>query len=473
MNVLKRILCLLLALMLCAVCVLAEDEREEAGAQEEAGTQEPTASREEPPEEVPQGPAGEGPASPGGPDTETGSPENTENETGGETPGGTEDGGTENADREDGDGGPEESDPPYTGSVLIRVDPAAGVETADGAYRAVSDANTELIFSWRCTGECDAYRVQVIRQTAEREETVLERTQTTAEYRLNIAGLSKGSYLFRVQALINASPVAESLYPFGIASRQDAPAEGGPGENDPGENDPAGNIPGEGDPSENDPAENVPGEDGPEGDDPGEDIPGEDIPGEDEPGEDRPGGGRRPGGSFFGGWRGFGGSGEEQGFRVTPGKALTSGHAYGDRDMRLYGTLALNVPDGEMDRLVMDGEELAVVLDGGEGRFTASVDDGTLTLSAAGDPRAWTINGAALKTLSRSGIDTVRLVFGDSEMSLPAETEMTGREYARLRAGGYVSGDYDFIVTRGAVAVMVDGNEYRIGNGNELVPVKG
>ena len=93
----------------------------------------------------------------------------------------------------------------------------------------------------------------------------------------------------------------------------------------------------------------------------------------------RPGG---PGGGMPGGGRpsGAGGSPEgmaDQGFRVTPGEALTSSHASGDGNMQLYGTVALEASDDERTLRTLGEDQLNLTLDGGVA-FTATLDDSTL-----------------------------------------------------------------------------------------------
>lgn len=204
------------------------------------------------------------------------------------------------------------------------------------------------------------------------------------------------------------------------------------------------------------------------------------VPGENPGGAGFPGGlpggfsGRIPSGFSFGSLAGSamaGLAGEaEQGFRVTPGKALTSDHASGSRSMRLYGTVtpvSLEEPAAE---LAYDGYALEIALDGGQGLFTAAVEDGALTLTPAESGSAWTVNGFALKTLSRSGIDALRLVLDGAAVELPTDPGLQGPAYAALCAKGLVSGDYEYTVTAGDIRVAVDGADYRLGEDGALVP---
>ncbi len=204
------------------------------------------------------------------------------------------------------------------------------------------------------------------------------------------------------------------------------------------------------------------------------------VPGENPGGAGFPGGlpggfsRRIPSGFSFGNLAGSamaGLAGEaEQGFRVTPGKALTSDHASGSKSMRLYGTVtpvSLEEPAAE---LAYDGYALEIALDGGQGLFTAAVEDGALTLTPAESGSAWTVNGFALKTLSRSGIDALRLVLDGAAVELPTDPGLQGPAYAALCAKGLVSGDYEYTITAGDIRVAVDGADYRLGEDGALVP---
>ena len=186
------------------------------------------------------------------------------------------------------------------------------------------------------------------------------------------------------------------------------------------------------------------------------------------------------GSGFSGGSGGFSGgkpsgasgsgapSGESQSFRVTPGEALTSSHASGDRDMQLYGAVEVAAAEEPMEVLTLGGVELAVSLDG-QARFFAVAEGDCLTLTPEAEGEAWRVNAFALKTLNRSGVDLLRLRIGDGAVEIPTDWSPQGAEYARLCAEGYVSKDYELRVALSGVEVLVAGESYRLNQDNELV----
>ena len=163
----------------------------------------------------------------------------------------------------------------------------------------------------------------------------------------------------------------------------------------------------------------------------------------------------------------------EQGFRVTPGEALVSTHTSGTRDMRIYGTVALTLDAGSaMTELVLGGTPLGIVLDGGATTFTGSIEGDTLTLAAEAGG-AWTVNGRALKILSASGIDRLVLCAGTGRAELATVQALRGNAYARLRGEGFVSADYNYQVSDAGILIAVAGGIYRLGAGDELIPMEG
>ena len=188
----------------------------------------------------------------------------------------------------------------------------------------------------------------------------------------------------------------------------------------------------------------------------------------------RPGGGSGGfGGGGFGGSRGGSGGGSapegaaEQGFRVTPGQALTSSHASGTGDMRIYGTVALEAPDAEMTLLTLGESELRVTLDGGAA-FTASLDASTLLLQPVAAGARWEINLSALQTLKRSGIETLTLAIDGAEIELPTALELGGSVYGMLRAQGLVAKDFTLEISAEGQRVSVNGAQYLLTDGGEL-----
>ena len=184
--------------------------------------------------------------------------------------------------------------------------------------------------------------------------------------------------------------------------------------------------------------------------------------------QSRPGGGS---GGFGGGGLGGGSRGssspegmEAQGFRVTPGEALTSSHASGDGDMRIYGTVALELSGDEMTCLALGETELNLALDGGAA-FTASLEDSTLYLEPVAAGARWEIRLSALQTLNRSGIETLTLATWDGEIQLPTSLELCGSVYGMLRAQGLVAKDFTLEITDEGQTVCVNGARYLLHDG--------
>ena len=186
----------------------------------------------------------------------------------------------------------------------------------------------------------------------------------------------------------------------------------------------------------------------------------------------RPGGGSGGfGGGGFGGSRGgSGGSSPEgmeaQGFRVTPGEALTGSHASGTGDMRIYGTVALETSNDEMTLLTLGEATLNLTLDSGAA-FTATLDASTLRLKPVANGARWEINLSALQTLNRSGIETLRLATEGGEIELSTALELGGSVYGMLRAQGLVAKDFTLEISADQQIVRVGGTQYLL-NGGEL-----
>ena len=157
---------------------------------------------------------------------------------------------------------------------------------------------------------------------------------------------------------------------------------------------------------------------------------------------------------------------EAQGFRVTPGEALTSSHASGDGDMRIYGTVALEASDDEMTLLTLGEDQLNLTLDGGAA-FTASLEDSTLRLNPVAAGARWEIRLSALQTLNCSGIETLRLATEDGEIELSTSLELCGSVYGMLRAQGLVAKDFTLEISADQQIVCVGGAQYLL-NGGEL-----
>ncbi len=159
--------------------------------------------------------------------------------------------------------------------------------------------------------------------------------------------------------------------------------------------------------------------------------------------------GKNPGGFSGGGGRsrgsiggGSGAQAEEEPGGITPGEALTSSHAPGDMDMSRYWSVELTVPDGSGRTLELGGEALDISL--ADGMFVCAIEGGALTLTAEAGS-TWNVNCYALKILSISGIERLRLCSGSEGIAIPTDGYLSGAAYDALRAKGCVS--KDFVIT--------------------------
>ncbi len=178
----------------------------------------------------------------------------------------------------------------------------------------------------------------------------------------------------------------------------------------------------------------------------------------------RPSGGNRPSGSGAAGT-----SAEEQGFHITPGKALTSKHSSGTKNTAAYTCSEINDSAEAITALVLESTQTEIKLDGGAA-FFAFKDDGTLQLMPESDGACWQLTVLAMNTLAESGIDRVVFHVGGTAYSIPTRMEFNGSVYASLRAKGYVSKDMEIGIDAPGVHVFVDGFSYRINEADELVP---
>ena len=160
---------------------------------------------------------------------------------------------------------------------------------------------------------------------------------------------------------------------------------------------------------------------------------------------------------------------EEQGFHVTPGEALTDSHASGDKTMTPFGAVEIALSEDSMTKLTVDETTLDIVLDDEQSAFYAAQYEDALILTPEADGEEWSVSMFALKTLGRSGVDSVKLVLGETTIEIPTDLSLNGTIYGKLSAQGYVSKDYTLTVTAQGINVLVAGQEYTIDENNELV----
>ncbi len=315
--------------------------------------------------------------------------------------------------------------PAESPEITLTVMASKDIDVQEDTYTIPAGSTGRIKFSWRYSGDHSGYKVTV---TDAQKAVVYEGEQEKSSYKLSVEGLSEGRYTFKVTALSEGKAVATEKYRFRVIIARDEPDNQPPGEP-------------------------------PEGEFPG---------------------GGRPSGFSFGGFSGVRPSGgksssaapgaeADQGFTVTPGKALTSAHSTGTRDMTLYGALTPEPAEGAMTRLTLGETALEVALDGGESAFTAQLEGDRLILAPEGDGEVWTLNGYALRALNRSGIAAVELALGADTAAFPTDYMPRGDVYAELCAAGYVSSDYDYSVSASGVSVCVDGRTYRLDGSGQLL----
>ncbi len=306
---------------------------------------------------------------------------------------------------------------PEIETISVSVTAAQGITAEGSAFCIPSDGEYSLSFSWSYSGECDSFHITV----SNVEGSVVEGSQAETDYVLWTSSMQEGSYRFTVEAVKDGVAVAQGEYTFSLAFAEGGPGGGGPG----GGGKPSG------------------------------------------------GGGGKP----FGGGSGVGAGGsaaeQETGFRITPGDALTGSHTSGNKDMTLYGTVTLDLPETAMTQLCMGDAELGICLENGEQSFTAAIEGDRLILTPETTGKRWVLNGLSLGILARSGIASITLGTDDGSVDLPTAWQLQGRTYSQLCSKGYVSADYDYIVTEESILVRTAGCLYRVDDSNELIPAEG
>ena len=302
-------------------------------------------------------------------------------------------------------------------TISVSVTAAQGITAEGSAFSIPSKGEYSISFSWSYSGECDSFHITV----SNGEGSIVGDSQAETDYVLRTSGMQEGSYRFTVEAVKDGVAVAQGEYTFSLAFAEGGPGGGGPG---------GGGMP-------------------------------------------SGGGGGKPSGGGSGGGAGGAAAKQETGFRITPGEALTSSHTSGNKDMTLYGTIALNVPETAMTRLCMGDVELGICLENGEQPFTAAIDGDRLILTPETTGEHWVLNGLSLSILAHSGIASITLGRDDGSIDIQTAWQLQGRIYSELCSRGYVSEDYDYIVTEDDILVRVAGGLYRIDDSNELLPTEG
>lgn len=169
-------------------------------------------------------------------------------------------------------------------------------------------------------------------------------------------------------------------------------------------------------------------------------------------------------GSMGGGGRGGFGSSQS----ITPGKALTAGHAEGSRDDSLYNTVDVKTGASAMTSLTLGETVLDIQLDDGQSTYTAENSGEMLMLKPVDGGKCWQISLSALNLLNRSGVNQLLLKLNGQTCALMTDWELTGRLYGLLKAQGLGSNHFLLLVDESGMRLSVDGTMYRITD-NQLV----
>lgn len=301
---------------------------------------------------------------------------------------------------------------PIPGSIdgLVNITPESSAQQENGVWKIqLSAPDSPVSFGWTVSGEAVKYLIYV--QSGQGEMRFIQET-SAARIDLSSADYANGQHTLYVGAVL-----ADGNATWGKAFFELAKQEGVPG------GFPGGGFPGGGFP-----------------------------------------GGSRPGGSASMGSI----PQEEQGFRITPGEALTSKHASGTKDTTAYTYSEVVDSEEAITALYLSSTQAEIILDNGA-FFHVSEEDGKLNLIPEADGECWHLSVLAMNTLADSGIDCVVFRLGSTSYSLPAQMEFSGGIYASLRAKGYVSKDMEIRVDVRGVRMYIAGGVYSISDSGELV----
>lgn len=298
-----------------------------------------------------------------------------------------------------------------TAGLAVTIASPQGLLITEGVYQVDPAQAEALTVAWQYGDECDAYDVSI-------SGDVYSGRTEEANVTFPLSNLSAGTYTVTVVAIRDGESVAQASLSFNLPSQDEKPEED-------------------------------PGKDGKQGDQP-------------------QGGGQRSGGQKRSAAQSSDGQEADQGFHVTPGEPLISTHTSGNRDMRLYGAVALTLDAASpMDVLTLGDTLLDIRLSDGS-LFTASIETDALALVPQGEAQAWLLNGYALKTLARSGVKNLRLTLNDMTVEFPTLPELSGSNYGKLCAAGQTSRDYSYTVTSNGCTVTVAGQTYQLTAEGEL-----
>lgn len=138
-----------------------------------------------------------------------------------------------------------------------------------------------------------------------------------------------------------------------------------------------------------------------------------------------------------------GGGGKKSGGRgggtktISPGDALTSSHARGDRTLTAHWGADAQASVSE-NRLNLDGGDgvIEFVPDDSEGTFTFSIGENEIPVLSAQASGTFIINGLALRAFLENGMEEMEIAFENTRILISTASPASGEEYALLKSMG-------------------------------------
>lgn len=176
-------------------------------------------------------------------------------------------------------------------------------------------------------------------------------------------------------------------------------------------------------------------------------------------------------GGFPGGMGGFPGGAmggmtpeEEQGFRITPGEALTDSHSSGTMNRRLYSAAEITASEEPVSAIDLNGEAIA-----SDSAFLVESEGAVLALIPESEGASWRMSLRALEVLHNSGVETLML----GEDCIDTGLALSGAAYGVLRSQGYVSKDFILTMDAAGLHVAVADQSYILHASGELELLRG
>ncbi len=153
---------------------------------------------------------------------------------------------------------------------------------------------------------------------------------------------------------------------------------------------------------------------------------------------------------------------------VVAGKALSSQHASGTRDLTPHNAIVLELPAEQISMLPLGDTDCILSLENGS--FTAEIQETSLVLISNTSNAAFSFSQAALSLLHNSGMNELLLINDNNAVTVKTDLEFSGYQYGKYRSEGYVSSDFIFHVQDSQVLVSVDEAIFLIAEDGELIP---